>query len=61
VTEDVNYEDITERVVLKEGETYLLLPGQACLGITIENVKLSPNLCGLLGSYAMLYYRSTVT
>jgi deoxycytidine triphosphate deaminase len=49
VTEAANYEDITERVVVAEGETYLLPPGQSCLGITIENVKIAPHLCGLLG------------
>eukprot|EP01104_Vermistella_antarctica_P000733 TRINITY_DN10853_c0_g1_i1.p1 TRINITY_DN10853_c0_g1~~TRINITY_DN10853_c0_g1_i1.p1 ORF type:complete len:176 (+),score=26.43 TRINITY_DN10853_c0_g1_i1:167-694(+) len=48
VTEDVDYREITERVDLKEGETFLLLPKTACLGITTESVALSPKLCGLL-------------
>jgi dCTP deaminase len=48
VKETTDYKEITEKVTLKEGETYLLLPGQACLGITTEKVKLAPNLCGLL-------------
>lgn len=48
VQQDTNYKDLTEKVVLKEGETYLLLPGTACLGITQETVKLAPGLCGLL-------------
>eukprot|EP01116_Phalansterium_solitarium_P011403 TRINITY_DN27068_c0_g1_i1.p1 TRINITY_DN27068_c0_g1~~TRINITY_DN27068_c0_g1_i1.p1 ORF type:complete len:172 (+),score=38.10 TRINITY_DN27068_c0_g1_i1:94-609(+) len=48
VKESTNYKDITERIDLKEGESYLLLPGQACLGITMETVKLAPHLCGLL-------------
>jgi dCTP deaminase len=48
VKEDVNYKDITEKMVLKEGEKYLLLPGQACLGITVETIKLSSKYCGLL-------------
>ncbi|KAL6057023.1 Deoxycytidine triphosphate deaminase [Balamuthia mandrillaris] len=48
VKEDTDYKDITEKVVLKEGDSYLLLPGCACLGITRETVKLGPNLCGLL-------------
>eukprot|EP01087_Luapelamoeba_hula_P012469 TRINITY_DN3479_c0_g1_i1.p1 TRINITY_DN3479_c0_g1~~TRINITY_DN3479_c0_g1_i1.p1 ORF type:complete len:182 (+),score=35.45 TRINITY_DN3479_c0_g1_i1:29-547(+) len=48
VKEDTDYRDLTEKVVLKPGETYLLLPGTACLGITEETVKLAPHLCGLL-------------
>jgi deoxycytidine triphosphate deaminase len=36
VTENVNYKNITEKVTLKPGETYLLLPGQACLGIFLS-------------------------
>lgn len=50
INEATNYKSITEKVVLDEskGEYYLLLPGQACLGITVENVKLAPSLCGLL-------------
>jgi len=36
------------QVVLKEGETFLLLPGCACLGITEEKIKLAPSMCGLL-------------
>jgi len=48
VKEETDYINITEKVVLAEGETYLLLPGCACLGITRETVTLSPRLCGLL-------------
>eukprot|EP00158_Paraphelidium_tribonemae_P004432 Partr_v1_DN26753_c0_g1_i3_m8980 len=48
VRETTNYKDISEKVVLKDGEHYLLLPGQACLGITVEKVSLKSNLCGLL-------------
>ena len=50
VTEETDYKDITQKITLKEGESYLLLPGQACLGITIESIQLSPKICGLLGS-----------
>lgn len=50
VTEDIDFKDITEHVVLPEGESWLLLPGTACLGITQERVTLSSNLCGLLGT-----------
>eukprot|EP01090_Pellita_catalonica_P009766 TRINITY_DN20928_c0_g1_i1.p1 TRINITY_DN20928_c0_g1~~TRINITY_DN20928_c0_g1_i1.p1 ORF type:complete len:172 (+),score=9.60 TRINITY_DN20928_c0_g1_i1:57-572(+) len=48
VKEDTDYKDITERVTIPEGESYLLLPGCACLGITVENIKLSSGICGLL-------------
>jgi len=48
VREDTDYRDITEKVILPEGEPYLLLPGQACLGITKERIKISSSLCGLL-------------
>eukprot|EP01110_Echinostelium_bisporum_P012395 TRINITY_DN695_c0_g1_i1.p1 TRINITY_DN695_c0_g1~~TRINITY_DN695_c0_g1_i1.p1 ORF type:complete len:177 (+),score=41.75 TRINITY_DN695_c0_g1_i1:28-558(+) len=48
VTEDTDFKDLTEKVVLKEGESYLLLPGTACLGITSEKITLSPRMCGLL-------------
>lgn len=50
VTENTNYEDLTEKVVVKEGESFLLLPGQLCLGITEEKVTLSSKMCGLLGN-----------
>jgi dCTP deaminase len=48
VNEEVNYKDITEKIVLSDNEPYLLLPGQACLGITKERITLSNKLCGLL-------------
>lgn len=47
--EGADYKEITTKIVLKEGDKYLLLPGQACLGITVETIKLAPHLCGLLG------------
>merc|ERR1712130_301342 len=48
IREDTDYMDITTRKTLKEGESFLLLPGCACLGITQETVELSSDLCGLL-------------
>lgn len=54
VNENTNYEDITVKVEVPPGEGYLLLPGQLCLGITVENIKLAPGICGLLGSYINL-------
>lgn len=48
VKEETDYRDFTEKVVVPEGGTYTLLPGQACLAITRETVKLPHTLCGLL-------------
>eukprot|EP00002_Diphylleia_rotans_P003322 TRINITY_DN1226_c0_g1_i1.p1 TRINITY_DN1226_c0_g1~~TRINITY_DN1226_c0_g1_i1.p1 ORF type:complete len:172 (+),score=49.34 TRINITY_DN1226_c0_g1_i1:57-572(+) len=48
IKEETDYKSITERIDIADGETFLLPPGQACLGITVEEVHLSPNLCGLL-------------
>lgn len=57
VTENTNYEDLTEKVVVKEGESFLLLPGQLCLGITEEKVTLSSRVCGLLGKYYIISWK----
>eukprot|EP00003_Mantamonas_plastica_P021164 TRINITY_DN3420_c0_g1_i3.p1 TRINITY_DN3420_c0_g1~~TRINITY_DN3420_c0_g1_i3.p1 ORF type:complete len:195 (+),score=49.19 TRINITY_DN3420_c0_g1_i3:48-587(+) len=48
VDENVDYKDITEKVIVEEGDYFMLPPGQACLGITEETISLSSNLCGLL-------------
>lgn len=48
INEQADFKTITEKITLKDGESYLLLPGQACLGITRERIHLSPKLCGLL-------------
>jgi dCTP deaminase len=48
VDEQVDYRTITEKIVLKEGEKYLLLPNCACLAITKETISLTGDLCGLL-------------
>lgn len=36
--------------MVEKGGSFLLLPGQAVLGITEENIQMSPNICGLLGT-----------
>lgn len=46
VTEDANYESITEYVEVKDH--FLLMPGEAVLGITIEKITLPPDICGWL-------------
>jgi dCTP deaminase len=51
VDEGCDYLEHTEKVVVDtDGEPggYLLLPGEACLGITEESIHLAPGLCGLL-------------
>jgi len=48
VRDDINYKDYSERIDLKDGEGFLLLPGCTCLGITEETIELAPQICGLL-------------
>lgn len=43
-----DYRDYSEKVVLGEGETMLLMPQQTVLGLTIERVRLASDLCGWL-------------
>lgn len=46
VDEDANYETITKYVEVKE--RFLLMPGEAVLGITEEKITLPPDICGWL-------------
>ncbi len=46
VTEDANFEDVTE--LIEVDDHLLLLPGQAVHGITVERITLPDNLCGRL-------------
>lgn len=48
VTENTLLEDITNKVELNDGESLLLMPGETCLGITVEHVVLPPDICGWL-------------
>jgi dCTP deaminase len=48
VLEDSGLDEITESVYIPDGEYLMLMPGQACLGITVERIKLPPNICGWL-------------
>ncbi|KAL0246799.1 hypothetical protein GEMRC1_008006 [Eukaryota sp. GEM-RC1] len=48
MTSSANYKDFTEKVVVTEEEGFLLGPGELCLGITKETIKLAPHLCGIL-------------
>jgi len=46
VTEDANFEEITEVIEVKNGDSLILKPGETILGITLERIKLSRNICG---------------
>jgi len=43
-----DYREHSERVLLDDGETMLLMPGQTVLGLTLERIRLSSTLCGWL-------------
>lgn len=46
VTEEADYREITELVVVRD--FFLLMPGETALGITRETITLSPSICGWL-------------
>jgi len=46
VDDEVNYELVTELIHASHG--IVLMPGETVLGITVETIKLSPNICGWL-------------
>lgn len=46
VDDAVNYESVTELIHAPGG--IVLMPGETVLGITVETIKLAPNLCGWL-------------
>jgi len=46
VDDKVNYEQITELIHAPEG--IILMPAETILGITVEKIRLSPNICGWL-------------
>lgn len=48
VKEDSDYRDVTSKLMLEDGETFLLMPGETVLGITMERITLSPGICGWL-------------
>lgn len=48
VTEDADLEEITEQIHVPDGDALMLMPGKTCLGVTLERVKLPPDLCGWL-------------
>lgn len=40
--------DITSEVILKDGEQFIMQPGDFVLAVTLEHVKIAPNLMGRL-------------
>jgi dCTP deaminase len=46
VNEDLNYENVTEVVTVKNGDFLLLMPGELIHGITQEKIRLSEELVG---------------
>lgn len=46
VKDDVNHEEITEEVHVKNGHYFLIMPGELIHGITKETVYLPENICG---------------
>ena len=46
VKEDLNYENVTEVVTVKNGDYLLLMPGELIHGITQEKIRLSEELVG---------------
>ena len=63
IREGTRYQDVTYKIVVPEGGSFVLEPGMTCLGmpfliyvrtdrgptgITEEKIQLSPMLCGLL-------------
>ncbi|MBI5544101.1 MAG: dCTP deaminase [Deltaproteobacteria bacterium] len=46
VTDTSDFNEITE--VLTEKDHFVLMPGETVLGVTVERIKLAPNLCGWL-------------
>ena len=48
ITDNSNFEDITEVVSLKEGEPISINPGEMILDITKEKITLAENYCGWL-------------
>jgi dCTP deaminase len=46
IKEEVNYEEVTEVLTVKEGDYLLLMPGELVHGITKEKIKLPEDLAG---------------
>lgn len=48
VTEELDYEEVTEVITVEDGDYFVLMPGEAALGLTRERITLPDDLCGWL-------------
>lgn len=48
VTDEADFNDITQLKEIRNGERFVLMPGETVLGITRERISLPPYLCGWL-------------
>ena len=48
VTEDADYEAVSEVIEVGDGDYFVLMPGETCHGLTRERIRLPDNLCGWL-------------
>jgi len=48
ILEESDLDNITEFVHIADDESLMLMPGRSCLGVTLERIKLPPNICGWL-------------
>jgi dCTP deaminase len=48
VTEEADLDEITEQIHIPDDNSLMLMPGKTCLGVTVERIKLPPNICGWL-------------
>jgi dCTP deaminase len=48
VTDEVNFREYSEVVEVKDGEPLIIKPKETVLGITVEEITLSPHFCGAL-------------
>ena len=48
VTEEADLDEITEQIYVPEGDSLMLMPGKTCLGVTLERIRLPPDICGWL-------------
>lgn len=46
VTDHSDFNDITETITVKDA--FVLMPQETVLGITVERIRLAPNMCGWL-------------
>ncbi len=46
VKDDVNHENVTEKIHVKNGNYFLIMPGELVHGITKETISLPDNICG---------------